>query len=358
MTADAPALRTAAVPIPHWFIVPRLDGPVSGGTRYNRELLAALEAEGFACSAVEIDRALDWLREGRRGVYWLDTLHLGALPTLCRVNVDQHPLGLLTHYLPSLVRSGASVEAREIGAAERFALARASAFLVTSSFMRHALQRLGAAPRPKLVVEPGCSARRRSSNGTGSRRSCHAVMIGNLTAGKGVLPFLSALAQRLRPDDCLRLTVVGGSQQDPQYATRCRQLVASEAALNRCVHLAGALPESSVEELLSDADLAVSASVMESYGMALCEARTVGVPIVAVDAGNVRAHVVAEAGGELVQSHEDLAAACLRLSRTPVEVARRSRLAHARAPLPRSWQQAAREFIRRARAVERAEPRS
>jgi glycosyltransferase involved in cell wall biosynthesis len=83
---------------------------------------------------------------------------------------------------------------------------------------------------------------------------------------------------------------------------------------------------------------------METYGMALAEARTLGLPILAHAGGNVGAHVTSGAGGELVASHEELAAAFLSLCRDPHEHHARLRLARAHALPARAWSQAAAEF--------------
>jgi hypothetical protein len=88
---------------------------------------------------------------------------------------------------------------------------------------------------------------------------------------------------------------------------------------------------------LAASNLFVSASVMESYGMALAEARTLGLAIVARAGGNVAALVPDNCGGELVESPSQLAAAFLRLCRDAGEHRRRLELARATALPPRPW---------------------
>jgi len=95
---------------------------------------------------------------------------------------------------------------------------------------------------------------------------------------------------------------------------------------------------------LAEAELLLSASVMESYGMALAEARVAGVPILARAGGNAASHVDASAGGELVASTPELVRACLELARTPARLRERIASARLHAPAARSWSEAAREF--------------
>jgi glycosyltransferase involved in cell wall biosynthesis len=87
----------------------------------------------------------------------------------------------------------------------------------------------------------------------------------------------------------------------------------------------------------------VSASSMESFGMALFEARALGVPILALSGGNVRQHLDSYFGGRSYQSPEELGTALLTLMRTPDEL--RARLSLARTgSVNRTWDDAAREF--------------
>ena len=79
--------------------------------------------------------------------------------------------------------------------------------------------------------------------------------------------------------------------------------------------------------------------------MALAEARTIGVPILARAGGNVEAHVNARSGGELVKTHAELARAFLELSRNPSALRARVQAARQLASPARSWFDAARDFV-------------
>jgi glycosyltransferase involved in cell wall biosynthesis len=96
-------------------------------------------------------------------------------------------------------------------------------------------------------------------------------------------------------------------------------------------------------------DLLISASRMESYGMALAEARAAGTPILARSGGNAAAHVGANTGGELFADDAALAKAVVRLAREPGELRRRAVLARG-ARTARTWGDAASDFIRQVRA--------
>jgi glycosyltransferase involved in cell wall biosynthesis len=90
---------------------------------------------------------------------------------------------------------------------------------------------------------------------------------------------------------------------------------------------------------------------MESYGMALAEARAVGTPILALPGGNVANHVAANSGGALAASYRELAQALCTLMSDPKE--QKSRLSLARATaIHRPWRAAAYDFIAAASAFD------
>ena len=339
-TLGAAAPRAAE----HCFVVPALDGPITGGTLYNRELLAALRAyastslRSLEPSAPELGEVLD-----AASSVWVDSLYLEQLPELKRRTAAR--LGLILHYLPSFVDLGRAGTMAELSRVERRALLCADAFLVTSAFMRNALEELEV-PNKKtlLVLEPGTHATLSASR-PAARAELRVVLVGNVVPGKGIEPFLRALESLLDAGDRVRVSIVGSLSPDPDYAEGCRRLVSRSRVLAERVVFFGGLSQPATLAQLARSDLFVSASRMESFGMALYEARVVGVPILARSGGNAAEHVDPEAGGQLVASDDELARACLALARQPALYAERAACARARAPLARSWQSAALEFV-------------
>ncbi len=336
--------------VEHCFVVPALNGPVTGGTLYNRELVAALAGAARSIALGELGFA-----ELRRSLsepprVWVDSLYMDVLPELKRAAAC--PVGLVLHYLPTMVRLGRAARASELSAFEQSALRAADLFLVTSGFMREALEPLVATPKPILVVAPGCRAQRAPAAPQPSL-GLRALLVGNVVPGKGIEPFLAGLALSLAKDDQLCLSIIGSLEADPGYAERCQRLVSESPALAKRVTWRGALtPEQALSEL-AEAELLLSASAMESYGMALAEARVSGVPILARAGGNVASHVAVSAGGELVASTTELVRACLELARAPVKLRERIASARLRAPAARSWSEAAREFVIQVASLEK-----
>jgi glycosyltransferase involved in cell wall biosynthesis len=339
-----------AAPVEHCFIAPALGGPVTGGTLYNRELGAALAGSGCQIAVSELGSAelRRLLGEARR--VWVDSLYLGALPELKRA--ASSPVGLVVHYLPTMVALGRAARPAELSVVEQNALRAADVFLVTSDFMREALEPLVATPKPILVVAPGCYARLASA-APRSLLGLRALLVGNVVPGKGIEPFLRGLAESLRVDDKLRLSIIGSLDADRSYAEHCQRVVSESPTLAERVTWRGALSPGQALSELSEAELFISASVMESYGMALAEARVAGVPILARAGGNVAAHVNERAGGELAQSTSGLVAACLALVRAPARARERLENARRHALHAQSWSEAARQFSAQVASLEK-----
>ena len=333
----------------HWFVVPDLAGPPSGGTLCNRELLRELGVSGFPAAALSFEQALSALADGIDGMFWIDTLFLSELSRLHAANQRARPLALLVHYLPALVAHGDALSAAELGADERLALATSAAFLVPSETLRDKLQGFRVRA-PILLVTPGCFAAALAPQAPPTT-SLRAAIVANLSPGKGVEPFLRALEQAALPSDQLELEIIGRHDAHAAYAERCREVVRQSPWLHERVKFSGALSPESVVGRLCESNLLISASRMESFGMAIAEARTLGVPVLARRGGHVARLVDAAAGGQLCDDEQQLALACLELARNPDVLRARLAAARSHALAPRSWSQAGAELAAHLRSL-------
>jgi len=274
------------------FVVPPLRGPTTGGTHFNRGLYDALAELGHTPELMSMREALQAAEQPAARKMWIDSLWLAKLPELARRASASCRVGLLTHYLPTLVSHGERPPRSSFSAEEEAAIAHAAGFLVPSEYLAGELRALGIERSRVRVLEPGVELPRAPNPPRDLEfGSARVVVVANVTEGKGILPLLLALAEALRPNDELELFVFGSLQMDRAYAERCVALVACHAALRTRVHLRGSCPYAECIEAISRADLMLSASRMESYGMALAEARACGRPILARRGGNVAAHV-------------------------------------------------------------------
>ncbi len=323
-----------------WFVAPPLDGPVSGGTLYNREIVKALVARGALVDRLDPESARRSVAAGVPGLYLVDTLYLRALAELGNVSRSRCTLALLGHYLPSLVSKGEGLSLDDLDDDERLALDAADAFVAPSAFMQRTLSRFDSRGRPSVVVEPATLASGVAAAATRSG-SLRAIIVANLTPGKGVEPFLSALSRSALRSDAFELEIVGSPNLDPKYASACSLAAGGDAR----IHFAGAVDPLELVRRIAESDLLISASRMESFGMALAEARTLGVPIAARAGGNVASHVSEMAGGELCANESELALAFLLLCRNREELTARIERARRHARPPRGWSDAAEELL-------------
>ncbi|MGZ3439858.1 MAG: glycosyltransferase family 4 protein [Polyangia bacterium] len=331
----------------HVFVVPDPAAMISGGNLYNASLIAALRDAGARVTARELTAGEAAHDDGPDARYWIDSLYLDALPRLRRAGRRAH---LIAHYLPSLVQLGAIPTPAQLSASEQAALAAADGFLVPSPFMAGVLLQLGAAPRPVLVVAPGVVAPESPVPLRDRGAALRAIVVANVVPNKRVLPFIDALAPSLRADIRLEVTVAGSLTMDRAYSRACQERVASDPALAAAVRFVGPIAHTELLSRVAASDLLVSPSCMESFGLALAEARALGVPIVARAGGHGAAHVDPRAGGELAESDEALAQACVQLAADRDELSRRRTAARAARPAPRDWAEAARDFLAAQRA--------
>lgn len=323
------------------FVVPPLSGPPTGGTRFNRRLIGALRERGEDPEVLPPERARATVAEPHARTVWVDSLWMGALPDLVRAAAPSCRVGMLTHYLPTLVSHGEAPPRAALGAEEQAALHHAEGLLVPSAYLAAELEALGVEARRIRVLEPGIelpvAARPVQPSADGPLQ---ALVVANVIEGKGLAPLLEGLAARLTPSDALALTVIGSMQPEPDYAERCATLVRTRASLRHRVRLTGPGSHRACIEALLRADLLVSASRMESFGMALAEARAAGRPILARRGGAVAAHVDPRWGGELVADEDAVAAALVALARDRQALRERQRQAWSDRP-HRPWAEVA-----------------
>jgi hypothetical protein len=168
-------------------------------------------------------------------------------------------------------------------------------------------------------------------------------MAANVVPGKGVLEFLQDFGRHLSPDAAFSLEIAGRLDADRGYAARCRRAVEESAALRGKVRFLGALGLAAMKRAYERNAFFVSASRMETFGMALAEARVFGLYVLALHAGNA-AKQVALSQGEI---HASISALAERAARLAADDALRKAILAAMAPPPRAatWAQAAARFL-------------
>lgn len=319
--------------------LPRESNSLSGGNLYNRELLVALRRQVEVASPT-IDELERVLARGAAGTFLIDSLDLGAAPAIERRAPGQR-FGLLVHHLPSLEPGlRLSDPAREL---ERQVLRHFDFWVTTSEFARHLLLARDLPSERVFAVPPGLAPVDRGVRELG--KPLAALWVGNLIPRKGLHALLTALSRFGSVDDDFELAIVGRLDAHPEYAESCRYVATNSARIRQRVTFRGALLPEEMPAVYRRSSLFVSSSEMETYGMAMQEARAHGVPILALDRGNARAHIEPGKTGVLVSSIQDLCTSLLAFARNP-ETLRPLFDAAASAPIDdRSWDDAARALL-------------
>lgn len=273
----------------------------TGGYLYDRRIVDGLRADGCAVRVDElegrfpaVDRiareaALRALEAPPDGLPVIDGLALPAFHGLDRW-LPHAWVALVHHPLPLETGLG-ETERERLVAIEQALLPTAARIIVTSGATRRDLAAYDIDPARIGVVVPGTDPAPLASGG--SDEAPVLLCVGALIPRKGHLILIEALA-RLRTL-CWRLVCCGSETRDPQTAAAVRAAVA-RAGLGERVTLLGEVEPDVLADAYAGADVLVSASFHEGYGMALGEALARGIPVVSTTGGAAGETVPEEAG--------------------------------------------------------------
>lgn len=198
--------------------------------------------------------------------------------------------------------------------------------------------------QPVRCIEPGCAIPTHASTDRRPKNTSRVIVVAAVREEKGILSLLEVLHRLLPEPPSWRVEVVGSLTAAPAYAQRCRSLVEGSHCLKNAVEFLGEIPQERAIELIELSQLFVSASRMESYGMALAEARSCGVPILTLAGGNAPHHAQQKWGGESFSTLAPLCSRMLELFAEEEKLTARCRLA-AEHRLKRPWSAVADEFV-------------
>lgn len=330
----------------------------TGGYEYDRRILRAAPAFGVEMlhlplpgafpdpSPEDVDAAVARVNHALRpsDVVLMDGLAFGALPEAAIRHI-RAPVVALCHH-PLCLEAGLSPErAITLRANERRALAVAAHVIVTSPHTRQTLEREFDAPANRISVAlPGTDAAARA-RGTG--RPLSLLAVGAIIPRKGFDLLVDALAGLAELD--WRLSIVGSHDHAPETARALRDLVTAHGLAAR-VDLAGERAGDALQSLFDAADVFVSSSLYEGYGMALAEALARGLPIVTTTGGAAAETVPDEAALKFPPGDVGVLRAALRRAMTDAPLRRRLSDAawSAARQLPR-WEDAARIVVEAAK---------
>lgn len=130
------------------------------------------------------------------------------------------------------------------------------------------------------------------------------LYVGRIAREKNMGMLLRALKQLISAGVDAKLVVVGGGPALKETEVYAQSLGLEESA----VVFTGMMPREQIRELYRLADIFVFPSTTETQGIAICEAMSAGLPVVAVNAGGIPENVTDGVDGFLtIDSHEAFA---------------------------------------------------
>jgi glycosyltransferase involved in cell wall biosynthesis len=291
-----------------YFAIPGDLNAPTGGYAYARHMLALLPQKGVRIEPLMLagtfpfpdEKALRTTQEAlcavsQNEVLLIDGLAYGALPADI-LNTVKAPIIALVHH-PLYLEAGLTAEQQAtLYESEKAALRLAQHVIVTSPLTARIIAADFGVPEHVITIAvPGTLPAPRAQ-GTGD--PLQLLAIGAVSPRKGY----DILIKALEPLKAFNwhLTIIGSLTHVPPAVEALRELIIA-TGLEARVTLAGAVSDERMSETFAAADLFVSASLFEGYGMVLTEALARGLPIIA-STGGAAADTVPEGVGFKVPS--------------------------------------------------------
>ena len=342
------------------FVYPGDLNSPTGGYAYDRQIIAGLKSLGWEIQLIGLGEGYPFPNPAQaedakaqlqgltpRVPMVIDGLALGALPEVAAYVADHHPLIALIQH-PLAFEFGLSEEqAALLKQSETEALRHASGVIANSPATARDLNQHYGVPIDRIaVVLPGTDRRvdqwERSQITNGKRDAVRLLSVGSIIPRKGFHDLLAALAPLA--DLPWTLSIAGDTTRN---TGAFEQLIGdiTRFGFSGRVQVLGAVSDSELDILYTQADAFVLASLFEGYGMVYAEAMAYGLPIIATNAGAIPDTVPSEAG--LLVSPGDVPALTLALKTVIEDAPYRERLSsgalRAAAQQP-TWDQAAQQF--------------
>lgn len=264
----------------------------TGGYAFDRRVMALLPDFGVTVShialpgsfpnptAADITKTAQLLASPKPGAILLvDGLAYGAFPPELVASLNGRVIALIHH--PLFLETGLTHARKlELKASEENALRRANHVVVTSrATSRILIEHMGLDREKVTVAEPGTDPAGRA---TGTGAPLHILAVGAVLPRKGYNLLVEALSALTDID--WRLTIAGALDRHPHAVATLRETIDRNKLSGR-VKLAGKVVPATLDRFYESADLFVSASLFEGYGMVLAEAMARGLPIVTATGG-------------------------------------------------------------------------
>jgi len=339
---------------------PPSSGTISGGYRYNQRIVDELSKEPVTYRFLESARLRGALvpQEAAEEVV-LDSLYLFDPETrrqLLRPESGVKRAVWLIHLLPHVeleAGGGAEDAVKELRRAEE-ALLQSRGIICTSVYTRKLVWAMTSRV-PTEVCRPGVDLPDQTDTSAGQAGRTQSgrlrfLTVAPVTALKNLLWLLELLSELQAPPWEWR--IAGNPHSHSEYGKQFSRALSRSACSDR-ITLLDTLGEEELSREYRSADLFLFPSLFESYGMAIAEALSYGVPVIANRTGGV-AEVTGEGAAAVLctlNSRQEWLQAVTRFSRDTAFRIRASQEARERAAALPRWSETAERFLRAATAM-------
>ena len=265
-----------------WFVLPDgIDDPdrVSGGNIYDRQLRQGLAARGWTlrlapvADGAAVAEALGAVASD--GIVLIDGLVAGWAPDAVEAASGRIPVVVIAHMISSSFPGAVD----DLVNSETRALRSASRVIATSEWTAGELVRMGLVADDRVTVaQPGSREATRLPGADHRALLC----VGAIAPHKGQDVLLAALG--LLVDYPWGCTLIGSQATDPDYTARIR---ATASEFGDRIRMPGVLHGAALDRAYGRAGLLVAPSRVESFGMAVADARSRGLPVLASNVGGI-----------------------------------------------------------------------
>jgi glycosyltransferase involved in cell wall biosynthesis len=274
------------------FVIPGDLASPTGGYAYDRQVMALLPRHGFAIRHLALPGSFphptaDDLKTTADALVGIpststilfDGLAFSAIPADV-LRAIKAPIIAIIHH-PLSFEPGLNEQQRQyLHTSEKTALAFAKAVIVSSPTTKAVLSMEFGYPAERIVIaEPG-TVRSQRSNGSVNVPSI--LSVGAVTPRKGYGVLIEALSRIAHLG--WTATIAGTTERDPETANFLTSAVSAYRLSDR-VTFTGEIEDTCLNALYEHADLFVSSSLYEGYGMVLAEAMAHGLAIVSTTGG-------------------------------------------------------------------------
>lgn len=291
------------------FIVPGDPGQNTGGYRYVRKLVEALNRAGTTAEVTGLpgrfpkpdsiathgmDSLLSQFAEGSWVI--LDGLAMSAMPDILLKHAQRLHLVALVHH-PLADETGLSQSERDwFFEREKKALQTVRDVFTTSEFTASRLADYGVPAGRIRTAEPGVESPAGNvlpgntelsgkAHKAQAGKAVNVLCVAHLSPRKAQHQLIDALASLKNLE--WHCTLAGSCERDPVYANGIRQQVYESGLVDR-IDLVGEVAEQQLAGLYREADLFVLPSLYEGYGMVIDEALAARLPIISSDGGALK----------------------------------------------------------------------